>query len=673
MIFVSSLSFAYSILAKLHWCDDHKSANRVSKYKEFRNELVNCHASMTLDDMDDFETGNKLAVNIYEIGEHERIKPLRVSSFANARETVDLLYLEEGDKHHYVLITDMEKLLKHVRKGYSTFVALPKHILDKKACVNIQCGDGKSFKWCILSAKYGSDADIENRCYVTKYFPYAAEFEGYDYPMKPDNIIHFERKERIAVNVYIITDSGAIEPLRISELPLNDPSVNLRVDLLLVKQHYVLIRNMSRLMRSQVTAHHGEHFVCRRCLHLCTSERVLQKHMERCVQHKAQAVKMPEPTEDNPDVTMRFKDIEKQLPLPFWFVADFESILKPIDTVLPDVPAPDQPERDEDGQLRFSKFRNVGSPDDGLRSTSSTTRIQDHEACGFAYQLMSVDPRFYEPPVVVRGKDCAREFISRLQADAERVRGWLKNPAPMQLSDEQQRTHDAATHCWICEEEFDWLDLECEQKHRDHDHVTGEYRGAAHARCNINYRINPDTVEVPCFLHNLKCYDAHLIIASTTEEHGPITAIPTNTEKYISFTIGEKLKKVQFKDSYAFMQASLDSLVNDLQQTELINTRRYLEMQEFNKRVDDDHFSVRSEDSSPDSDDEAFIDDSAMPELFGDDEDHGAAVSCRIIVNVVHSSLSKILKQFTRKRNEKQYFICYEMYMFKLYSSSYTN
>ena len=53
---------------------------------------------------------------------------------------------------------------------------------------------------------------------------------------------------------------------------------------------------------------------------------------------------------------MRFKEIERQLPLPVWFVVAFELILKPIDTVLPDVPAPDQPERDEDGQLRFSRF-----------------------------------------------------------------------------------------------------------------------------------------------------------------------------------------------------------------------------------------------------------------------------------------------------------------------------
>ena len=607
------------MLAKLHWCDDKRIANRVSKYRAFRHELIDCQAPMPIDGIDAFEVSNNLAVNVYELGGDQGIYPLRSSTLESARDVIDLLFIEEDERQHYVLITDLQKLLKHTRSDKSSFTLLPKHISDKKACVNIQCNDGKSFKWCILAAKYGTDDDITNRQRVSKYLPHAAEFEGYNYPMEHGKIVYFEKKERIAVNVYYITDAGAIDVLRVSELLPNDPTVQMHVDLLLVENHYVLIRNMSRLVRKQVTGHHGEHFVCRRCLHLCTSEQVLQKHTERCIQHKAQSVKMPEPTEDNPDVRMRFKEIEKQLPLPFWFVADFESILKPIDTVLPDVPAPDQPVRDEDGQLRFSKFRANGN--NGLRATSSTTRIQKHEACGFAYQLMSVDPRFYEPPVVVRGENCAAEFISRLQADVERVRGWLKNPAPMQLSDEQQRAHDAATHCWICEKEFDWLDLECEQKHRDHDHITGEYRGAAHARCNINYRICADTIPVPCFLHNLKHYDAHLIIASATEEHGTITAIPTNTEKYISFSIGDKLRKVEFKDSYAFMQASLDSLVNDLTANDLVNTRRYLELLEVSKRDNDDVESLRSDDSAPNSDDEAFIDDRDLPDLVSDSDD----------------------------------------------------
>jgi hypothetical protein len=40
--------------------------------------------------------------------------------------------------------------------------------------------------------------------------------------------------------------------------------------------------------------------------------------------------------------------------------------------------------------------------------------------------------------------------------------------------------------CYICNGEF----TKSNYKVRDHCHRTGEYRGAAHTRCNINYYNN---------------------------------------------------------------------------------------------------------------------------------------------------------------------------------------
>ena len=46
-------------------------------------------------------------------------------------------------------------------------------------------------------------------------------------------------------------------------------------------------------------------------------------------------------------------------------------------------------------------------------------------------------------------------------------------------------------------------------KVRDHCHRTGNYRGAAHTRCNINYYNN---ICMPVVFQNLKGYDSHLIL-----------------------------------------------------------------------------------------------------------------------------------------------------------------
>ena len=162
----------------------------------------------------------------------------------------------------------------------------------------MQCHDGKSFKWSVLAAKYGG-SNLGNQHRVNHYYDYAAEFGGYRYPMETRDIPKFEINERIAVNVYTITETGAIDPIHVSDFLPNDPNVTMHVDLLLIEKHYVLIRNLSRLVRSQVTSHKTAHFICRRCLTACQTEEVLAKHTERCVEHKAQTAKMPKPTEKN--------------------------------------------------------------------------------------------------------------------------------------------------------------------------------------------------------------------------------------------------------------------------------------------------------------------------------------------------------------------------------------
>ena len=92
---------------------------------------------------------------------------------------------------------------------------------------------------------------------------------------------------------------------------------------------------------------------------------------------------------------------------------------------------------------------------------------------------------------------------------------------------------------------------------RDHCHITGEYRGAAHRACNINYfRIDPETVIIPVVFHNLKGYDAHHIMRAIAVQ-SDLSCILTNMEKNVFFSLGN----LRFIDSCQFIQSSLDNLV----------------------------------------------------------------------------------------------------------------
>ena len=81
-------------------------------------------------------------------------------------------------------------------------------------------------------------------------------------------------------------------------------------------------------------------------------------------------------------------------------------------------------------------------------------------------------------------------------------------------------------------------------------------------KSNVNYYHQR---YVPVFLHNLKGYDAHMIIKeaySIKEELkvSNIKVILKNNEKYMSFTVG----KLKFVDSLQLMTTSLENLAANL-------------------------------------------------------------------------------------------------------------
>ena len=108
------------------------------------------------------------------------------------------------------------------------------------------------------------------------------------------------------------------------------------------------------------------------------------------------------------------------------------------------------------------------------------------------------------------------------------------------------------------------------KKVKDHCHYTGKFRGAAHSKCNLNYKVPKD---IPIIIHNAS-YDTHFIINQLAEEFkGKLDCIGENMGKYITFSAPIKKKyddsqtithKLRFIDSFRFMPTSLSELVNNM-------------------------------------------------------------------------------------------------------------
>ena len=126
--------------------------------------------------------------------------------------------------------------------------------------------------------------------------------------------------------------------------------------------------------------------------------------------------------------------------------------------------------------------------------------------------------------------------------------------------------------CYTCKKECSTDDNN--KKHhkvRDHCHLTGKYRRAAHDICTLRYKTPK---EIPVVFHNGSTYDYHFIINQLAKEFdGQLECLGENTEKYITFSVPIKKEldngktityKLKFIDSFRFMSSKLSDLVDNI-------------------------------------------------------------------------------------------------------------
>lgn len=308
------------------------------------------------------------------------------------------------------------------------------------------------------------------------------------------DITKFENQNDMSVNVFGY-ERGKIYPIHLTKQRFER-----HVDLLVItsgqRSHYCWIKNFNRLMADQ-NSDRNQYFYCCYCLHGFTKAKLLEKHRPYCKVHGAQRTEMP--SEDNK--WLSYSNVSKQQRVSFVIYADFECISAKMSTCQPNV------------------------------SKSSTTKLAKHITSGFTYKIVGLDDSLTEDHVTYRGENVAETFVDHMVQVEERLMNILRNPLPLEMSTEDETTFQAADKCHICLQELG------SDRVRDHCHVTGKFRGAAHNACNLNLK---QRERIPVLFHNLKGYDSHIIMQSIGKvKHKKLNCIPQNHEKYISFSIGK--------------------------------------------------------------------------------------------------------------------------------------
>ena len=414
-------------------------------------------------------------------------------------------------------------IAEYVPLSGSSYLPLPPKIAKKKAVLNIQNEDQKCFLWSIVASLHPvSRADHPSR--VANYVQYERDLntEEMDFPVSLSQIGRFEKKNNISVNVFGF-EKNEIFPLHITQQKNSIHHVNLLLFSKGEKRHYCLIRSMSRLMGDR-TRHNGEAFYCNFCLHGFTRRDLLNDHIPYCSPHGPQRLTFPKSEHDQ---WVRFQHVRKQLKVPFVIYLDLESLTIPI--------------------------QSCGASQDH----SSSTPYQMHEPCGFCYYVKCSDETRSKPAYLYRGPNAMQHLFECLIKEEVEICKILEQTKPLSLSYQEERDFQTTNDCHICEQPLGT------DRVRDHDHLTGAYRGAAHNQCNLQYQFRKENRDfyIPVIAHNSRNYDLHHMMSAVGKfKDKKISCIPNNMEKYISFS----LDNLRFIDSLQFLNASLDTLVANL-------------------------------------------------------------------------------------------------------------
>ena len=468
-----------------------------------------------------------------------------------------------------------------------SYMVLPTKLKNKRVILNIQNRDNQCLRWAMRAHLFPAPRGrnpIRPSSYPTED---GLNFTGIDFPTPVSQIDKLERQNtNLAINVFGWENERLIVH-RISEKGGETP----RINLMLIKQgentHYSLVKRLSALLYDQNSHNESKHF-CERCLHGYSRRELLERHKPECkgLLKSPTRTAMPKQGENK----MTFKNFYKQMKAPYSVYADFECILRRIDTCEPN------------------------------NKKSFTIKTEKHEPCGFSYVVVRSDGQI-QGPFIYRGEDAVYVFLRYLLNHEIQMREDMANKRQLVMKNEDWQKYRNAAECHICDKSL-YKDLYldsmevfdpdsgkyCGQSHRrcyhqaannryapreirkpkdaidqwitinqetclfcaepllvpnfkdsvrDHDHMTGKYRGAAHKECNFKLKLNPKTMPIPVIFHNLKGYDGHLLMQAMARVSGEIKCIPTNTEKYISFSLGN----LRFIDSVNFLLSSLDKLV----------------------------------------------------------------------------------------------------------------
>ena len=183
-------------------------------------------------------------------------------------------YQNNGSGWYFKEIISLEiHIVEYKPMTGGTYIPLPEFIKKKNAIINIKNEDDKCFLWSVLRYLHPVQKNGERINDLKRY----QNDLNFNFPLKVKDITKFENNnpDLPGINVFSVNDNNKTYPLKI-----NKKDCQKSIDLFLYsedeKQHYSLIKNFTRLVRSQYTSHRSSKiYICKKCLNHYTKQDLL--------------------------------------------------------------------------------------------------------------------------------------------------------------------------------------------------------------------------------------------------------------------------------------------------------------------------------------------------------------------------------------------------------------
>jgi hypothetical protein len=241
---------------------------------------------------------------------------------------------ESKEKKSGWTLASVNQLIIHVHKYSpmrgSSYIPLPEWIMKKGACINVHNDDNMCFKYTMLS-KFVEDQKHASR--VSKYdnLQHTYDFSCIRFPPSLEEVNKFGSRNNVSINIFGL-EKEKFYPLLVCKEELDDHR-----DLLLLddgeKRHFIWIKDFERLLRSQISKHHGSIEICKRCFtHFNGDDAAIKLEEHKAYCNNNHCIRAEFPKEDY----IEFKEYEKMQKVPIIIYCDFEAMLSPIQTCNPD-------------------------------------------------------------------------------------------------------------------------------------------------------------------------------------------------------------------------------------------------------------------------------------------------------------------------------------------------